>query len=525
MQSDFRQIPITQLVFSQTTAQKERRAHFQKVGLTELAASIKAVGIAQPILVRPKFKEDHGKMNQFEVCAGERRVLAAKEVGLAEVPAMVREMSDEQLLELQLIENLQREGLHELAEAEGYEQLMKLGMSVEQIVAKVGKSRAYVYGRLKLTDCCKEVRAAFYAGEIAASTALELARIPVEDLQKKALKEITKPKWGNGPVMSVREAREHIQKEYMLRLSAAGFPTDDADLVKKAGTCNACPKRTGNQPELFGDVKGTDICTDPVCFKAKIVAFGTRAIAEAKEKGQKVIVGKEAEKIAPHGVDRWLEGYVELSAISYEHNNKTYGQVLGKDYVPTLLQDPESGKLVKVAPKKDIPAPKRAKSSGSKSGGSSGVNLAAEKAKREKEERYRRELLKLIYQKAPAAPNKDLLVMVCSDAAFDSDEDVVNSLLKDLGIPEIPEGRYYEKAFAKLSVGILGRLAYVLKLESGTPSAGHGEAKELENAAKSLKIDTKKVRAQLAAAAVAADSGPKAAPTKKKKAKAPARKK
>ena len=69
--------------------------------------------------------------------------------------------------------------------------------------------------------------------------------------------------------MAYREAFEHIQSNYMLRLSEAGFPTSDALLVPAAGACNACPKRTGNQRELFDDVKSADVCTDPVCFLTK----------------------------------------------------------------------------------------------------------------------------------------------------------------------------------------------------------------------------------------------------------------
>jgi hypothetical protein len=70
----------------------------------------------------------------------------------------------------------------------------------------------------------------------------------------------------------------------MLRLASAGFKTEDAELVPLAGACGPCPKRTGNQPELFGDVKGADVCTDVACFRRKIAAHAERVIAAAKDR-------------------------------------------------------------------------------------------------------------------------------------------------------------------------------------------------------------------------------------------------
>ncbi len=508
---EFRRIPVGQLVFSQTTAQKERRAHFDKTALTELAASVKEHGIAQPILVRPINDKS------FEVCAGERRVLAAREAGLPDVPAMVRELSDEQLLELQLIENLQREGLHELAEAEGYEKLMtKHKLTAEDIIAKVGKSKSYVYGRLKLTALCKEARTAFYEAKITASTALDLARLPADGLQQKALKDITKPHGRDEP-LSVRAAREHIQNNYMLRVSVAGFPTDDATLVPKAGSCAACPKRTGNAPDLFGDLKTTDLCTDLSCFKSKIAAFGDRVVAGAKVSGQRVLTGAAVKKARPYEHSRHMPDYVQLDEKSYDHGNKSYAEVLGKDYTPTLLQDPDTGAIIKIAPRKDLPKPKRAKSSGS--GASSGTNHnshAKEKAKRELDDAEDRAVVQRIYEKAPTTLNHTALLMICCDLASTADYPNVDALLKGTGITK--DGNSYtdfDKVFKKLPPHQLARLAYALialvRMEDG-----------LKQAAADLKIDPKKVRADLIAAkakpAPAKDAKAKTKPAAKAKA-------
>jgi ParB/RepB/Spo0J family partition protein len=145
--NDLRTIPLSSLRLSQTQAQAERRAHFDQAKLAELAESIKTVGLLQPLVVRPAppyivEHNDQGPVYETEVgaceiIAGERRYLAAQLAGLVEVPCSVRQLTDEQVLEVQLVENLQREDLHELAEAEGYEALQQLGHSIDGIIERL----------------------------------------------------------------------------------------------------------------------------------------------------------------------------------------------------------------------------------------------------------------------------------------------------------------------------------------------------------------------------------------------------
>jgi ParB/RepB/Spo0J family partition protein len=357
-------IPLGQIEFSATTAQDLRRSMIDTGQMQELAESIKSVGVLQPILVRSLASLATGAI-RYQCVAGERRLRAAAIAGLGTIPATVRELTDGQVVELQLIENLQRQDIHELAEAEGYEQLLELGHDVDAIAAKVGKSRGTIYARMKLLALTPAARKAFYHGKIAASVALLLARIPVPKLQDQALKEVAAERQVSDldtdqdyrEQMSVRAATAHIHANYMLRLADAGFPTQDPDLVPAAGTCGACPKRTGNQPQLFGDVKGADVCTDPMCFKQKIAAHAERVIAQAKGTGQRVIVGKEAEKLAQYGLNNHVSGMSRLDAKDYNHDGagrRTYRQTLGKDYVPVLIQDPDTGKMIEFAPDKDI---------------------------------------------------------------------------------------------------------------------------------------------------------------------------
>jgi ParB/RepB/Spo0J family partition protein len=180
----------------------------------DLAQNIQVHGVLQPVQVRPRG-------SRYELVFGHRRCRAAKEAGLLEVPALVRELSDEAVLEMQVVENGQREDVHPLEEAEGYERLLKAkGGSAAAVATVTGKSLAYVYGRLKLCALCPEARKMFLAGKVDASTALLVARIPSKELQLQALKEVTRVQWNDSP-MSFREAKEHLHRHYT---AAGGGP-------------------------------------------------------------------------------------------------------------------------------------------------------------------------------------------------------------------------------------------------------------------------------------------------------------
>ena len=128
------------------------RREFQREALEELVDSIRQRGIIQPLIVRPV-------NGRFELIAGERRWRAAKEVGLAEAPAIVRQATDLEVLELSLIENLQRADLNPIEEAQAYARLAgEFGMRQEDIAQKVGKSRASVANAMRLLDLDSQVQ-------------------------------------------------------------------------------------------------------------------------------------------------------------------------------------------------------------------------------------------------------------------------------------------------------------------------------------------------------------------------------
>jgi ParB/RepB/Spo0J family partition protein len=273
----------------------DNRKRFNEQALQELAASIKAMGVAQPILIRPVTPTAE-QPEEYEIVAGERRYRASIIAGMETIPAVCRVLSDLDAAKIRILENLQREDPHPIEEAEGYQQLMlQHGYSADQLAEEVKKSRAYIYGRLKLCALTTEVREQFLNDKIPASTALLIARIPVPDLQARALKEILSPSGWPPEPMSYRRAAEHVQSRYMLDLATAVFKLEDGKLLASAGACVKCPKRTGNQPELFPGLSA-DVCTDPDCFAEKRAAHHAATLVLANKKGIPVYEGEEAQQ-------------------------------------------------------------------------------------------------------------------------------------------------------------------------------------------------------------------------------------
>ncbi|MCL2627050.1 MAG: ParB/RepB/Spo0J family partition protein [Cystobacterineae bacterium] len=145
------------------------RKSFEDSGIDELADSIIQQGLLQPILVR---REGAGG---FKLIAGERRWRAAQRAGLTEIPALIREVSDEDAFEMALVENLQREDLSPLEEAEGYQRLLEeRGWTQEQVAERVGKNRVTVANALRLLQLPEEVRALLASGQLEAGHARAL---------------------------------------------------------------------------------------------------------------------------------------------------------------------------------------------------------------------------------------------------------------------------------------------------------------------------------------------------------------
>lgn len=151
------------------------RKTFKPEELAELTDSIKKNGVLQPILVR---KKDSG----YEIVAGERRYQAAKAAGLSEVPVIIREISDEDVFKLALIENLQRSDLTPLEEARGYRRLIKdKGLTQEELAQALSKSRSAIANTLRLLDLPAEVQELVENGKLTAGHARAILAVPSEE--------------------------------------------------------------------------------------------------------------------------------------------------------------------------------------------------------------------------------------------------------------------------------------------------------------------------------------------------------
>jgi ParB/RepB/Spo0J family partition protein len=312
--------------------------------------SIRTQGILQALVVRAGARN---KNETHEVVLGSRRFHAALELGLAEVPVDEREMTDKQVVEAQLVENLQRADIHPLDEADGFDNLLQECGDIGEVAAKVGRTLGYVHQRLKLRALCPAARKAYLAGELTAAVALVVARIPDDDMQATALKEITRDRHHK---MGADDVSYYVQRTFMLRLKDAPFSVTDAELVPAAGACSACPKRTGNKPELFDDVADKDdMCTDPKCHASKCAAAWEQKAQAASARGLEVIEKPSAvKKIFPHQHASAQGEYVDLAATCYDDpKHRTYRQLLGKDAATAIVKSPQ-GAPVELVPKGDV---------------------------------------------------------------------------------------------------------------------------------------------------------------------------
>ena len=192
------------------------RRHFDEAALAELAESIQKRGVIQPIVVRP-----HG--HRFQIVAGERRWRAAQKARLHELPAIVREFSDEETLEVALIENIQRADLNAIEEAQAYQRLMAdFGHTQEELGKLVHKSRSHVANLLRLLDLPGDVQAMVVDGRLTMGHARAIAGAPdptalAEEVFRRGL--------------SVRETEKLAQASKPKSRKAAALAPIDADIA------------------------------------------------------------------------------------------------------------------------------------------------------------------------------------------------------------------------------------------------------------------------------------------------------
>lgn len=176
------------------------RKHFEKEAIEELAASIKEHGVIQPIIVRKSIKG-------YDIVAGERRFRASKEANLETIPAVVRDFTEDEMMEIALIENLQREDLNPLEEARAYQKLIKhYEITQEELAKKIGKSRPHIANHMRLLQLPDEAQELVAAGILSMGHGRALLGLKRKDQLAATIKKTVNEK------LSVRQLEEMIQK-------------------------------------------------------------------------------------------------------------------------------------------------------------------------------------------------------------------------------------------------------------------------------------------------------------------------
>ena len=200
------------------------RTDFDPGQLRELADSIKQRGVMQPLLVRPL-----NGTGRFELIAGERRWRAAKEAGLTQIPAIVRDASDQEALEIALIENLQREDLNPIEEARAYEQLAtQFKLTQEQIAEKVGRNRATVANAMRLLALPGEVLSWVADGRLSVGHAKAILGLAIAEEQQLVAERVLKRS------LTVRDTEklvEQLKGDTKVRSRALGGPLKSAHVL------------------------------------------------------------------------------------------------------------------------------------------------------------------------------------------------------------------------------------------------------------------------------------------------------
>ena len=508
--TDSKTIEMIEVALIQVSPDNPRKTFDQKA-LEELAASIASEGIHVPLLVRVFEGE-----KRYELIAGERRLRASKIAGKTEVPCVCRQYTDEEARAARIIENLLREDLKPLEEAEAYQQMFAAAgaenrpLTPADLAAKLGKKESYVRLRLRLLSADAAVQDALRKEQITEGHALEMARLD-KSLQKELLKFCLFDRWNNRRegVVSINELRKFISQNVMLVLASASFDINDANLIPNAGACTDCKKRTGNDRMLFPDVKQKDICTLPTCYHAKVnraidvtleelKASNTEAVRISSEYGRSSSTPKDV-----------------LTPNQYEVVKK--GTVCEDTKVGVYIDGQQQGQKVKVCTNTKCSL----HFSYNVHSGSSSPDMKEKRAKARKEAAVRSRVFAAIYKASETVSIEDEdYIAVAQHSISRADH---NGLMKLAKLLDWPKELFAWDGKAKLSaklkeigadaamvVAMLAAASHELSVNEFTDK----KAERLEALAKSFSVNTTSIRKEVEAE-LAAKAKPKASPTAK----------
>lgn len=300
------------------------RKTFDENSLKELAESLKQVGMLAPIICRIKNKQ---VPQTLEIVCGERRFRAAKIAGLETIPVITRELTDDEAFDLMITENLQRSDVSPMEEAAAFKSLLEHGKyDINALALRFGKSESFIRMRLKLNDLIAEFIELLEQDVIGIGLAHELCKVS-ENNQQELYKEtfLNRTQWWS--LLTVKQLKEKIKRNFMLVLSEATFSTEDTTLDEKIGACTTCPNNTASNMLLFPESPDKGWCLDSTCFKYKSRLFFDRELARIQEDNPDIIIGysshiygddeKEAKNFQHNGLPAvemgWQTGWQEVS--------------------------------------------------------------------------------------------------------------------------------------------------------------------------------------------------------------------
>lgn len=486
------------------------RRFFDPGKITELADSMREVAFFGELLARPACVLG---AERYELVCGHRRKRAAIEAGIKLVRVEVRELTDAQALAIMMRENMDRSDLHPLEEADGFRRMLgmrtpdgELAMTLEDVAGRVGRPVSFVRARLRLADLEEPGRAAFERGDIQLGHALLLAGLQPGDQAEALAMAVLQDYDGSRP--TVAELRSEIDGTILLSLEGVVWKLDDAELAPEAGSCNACPKRSGAQPELFPQSRSGDRCLDRVCHAEKRQAYLAKKLAAAEKKhgqGEVIAVSTEwrygssrekPEKGAPLTSDKWRE--VEEGSCAHAR--------------PAMIVDgrnrSEAGKVVHACADPDC-------RKGGRPRGTSGQASDEEKARREKakfEAELSRRAIAVALERVGDGSEWDmdplrLIVRGFWRAAW---QNVRSAVLKRRGWPDKQSDSHRTPPAKELEgMSPVGLIQLLVELTLVQDSLDHGGGRELSAFAKDVGVDMKAITAEIRAEKKAGKRHPK----------------
>jgi ParB/RepB/Spo0J family partition protein len=432
------------------------RTSMDKKALSELAASIEANGLINPVEVR--LENDN-----YYLVSGHRRLDAVKQLGNKTIPAILVDIDAETAVSHQVIENLQREDLMPLDEAQAYQKLLDNREADNKTLAYItGKSKRYIAERLQLLNLLPKFQKRVNSGEVSIGVAIELSKLP-QNIQKQV------PEHHLESLEDIKGFMNWLMKS----LDNVNFNKEDTDLYKKAGACSSCPKRTGANRDLFPGLKKDDQCLDNQCFITKIRKDVEQKFKKMKDEGNEIIYLRGQYDICPD--------YLKDFEAEYSENYVPASKA--KDIEPVMAivlsdQPSKTGKVIRLVPVSKLPKETK------KDLGVSQPVTTTERPKQTPDERYwrkidlisfpeREELVRAVLPKVQttAKDRNDELMRVIANSIVDNAGHDVSNYMDYIG--ENPENYWkfdFKKKIEKLEgnelTGFLAALALGTRLKT-----------------------------------------------------------